>query len=138
MIAVDIQDMVQVDGSITLEYSDIRSHHTQRTILDILAGEKADLVMSDMAPKASGIKSMDHEIIIELCAVALKFSLGILHEEGTFLCKIWQGQDQRKLEAAIKKFFSTVKVVKPNASRMDSAEVFLLAKNFQGVKGRPS
>ena len=131
VIGVDIQHMAPVEGATILYNSDFTTLETQEKILKILEGRKVHTVMSDMAPNATGLKSMDHELIIALCLSALKFSLPVLKDGGTFLGKIWQGNQQARLESLMKTFFKTVRVVKPNASRNDSAEVFLLARNFK-------
>lgn len=98
--------------------------------MKILNGRPVDVVLSDMAPKASGQKYLDHECIVALCFSVLRFSQTVLKPGGSLLCKLWQGSEQQSLEVAMRKLFENVKVVKPNASRKDSAEIFLLCRNF--------
>ena len=124
--------MNPLDGCITLSKSDFTSVDTQKKIKDILKGAKADAVVSDMAPNACGLKDLDHDNIIDLCVSVLDFSYPVLKENGVLLCKLWQGSRQSYLESLLKRSFSSVKLVKPKASRDDSAEIYLLARNFIG------
>ncbi|CAH1785831.1 unnamed protein product, partial [Owenia fusiformis] len=132
VIAVDIQRMGPIEGATVLSQSDFTTPKTQKKILDLLGGNLVGSVISDMAPKATGIKSLDHECIIELCRAALTFSTKVLKPGGTFLCKIWMGAEQSLLEEEIRKHFVTLHKVKPPASRGDSAELFLLGRQFKG------
>ena len=69
-------------------------------------------------------------MIVRLCLEGLKFSSKVLKEGGTYLCKLWQGGDWPKLEATLKICFSDVRIIKPQASRSDSAEIFALSRKF--------
>jgi 23S rRNA (uridine2552-2'-O)-methyltransferase len=87
-----------------------------------------------MAPSSSGFKEMDHECIVKLSYSALKFCLKISKVGGFFITKIWDGGMRQKLESDLKIFYDKVQTVKPDASRSDSAECFLLARGFKGLK----
>ena len=121
--------MNPVSGATIISQSDFTATDTQDKIRQLLNGRQVDLVMSDMAPNATGVKSLDHELIIKLAAKALHFSISVLGVGGVFLTKIWQGDQQQAFENFIAKYFEKVQVVKPRASRVDSGEVFILAKN---------
>ena len=90
--------------------------------------------MSDMAPKASGNKELDHYNIIKLCFSVLKFSLAVLKPGGHLLVKLWQGAEQQQLQDICGQHFVKTNFVKPPASREQSAEVFLLAKDFKETR----
>lgn len=128
---MDLQHIVPISGATVLGNSDFTKKETTEKILKILGKNKVDIVMSDMAPNATGVKTMDHEVIIDLCVRTLIFSLTVLKTGGTFLCKLWQGSNQMALENLLKQGFDSVKYVKPPASRSDSAEGFYLARNFK-------
>lgn len=130
VVGVDLQVMMPVEGAILLPEHDFTAEETQRKLLQILKGNKVDVVISDMAPSATGVKHMDHEVILRLCLEGLKFSSNVLKEGGTYLCKLWQGGDWPKFEATLKVCFPDVRTVKPQASRSDSAEVFALSRKF--------
>ena len=130
VIGVDLQYMTPVEGAVILHEHDFTTEETQMKLYQILSGRKVDVVISDMAPNATGIKSMDHDLIVRLCLEGLKFSSNVLKQRGTYLCKLWQGDDVSKLQKTLSIFFPDVRIVKPLASRSDSAEIFLLSRNF--------
>ena len=130
VIGIDLLPITPIDGAILLSKCDFTEESTQDTIQQHLQHRKVDVVLSDMAPNASGVKQMDHGAIVKLCFSVLKFSVNHLKQGGTMVCKLWNGSEQEKLENTLSKFFSVVKPVKPVASRSESAEMFLLCKNF--------
>ncbi|XP_067130958.1 rRNA methyltransferase 2, mitochondrial [Centruroides vittatus] len=134
VIALDIIHVAPIDGVTILQEADFKNPSTQKKIIDILDGSNADIVLSDMAPRASGIKELDVTNIISLAYNVLQFSIRILSVGGSILCKVWDGDGVNDLEMNMKKFFSSVRRTKPPSSRMDSAELFLLGKDFKGVK----
>lgn len=133
VIAVDLLHISPILGAATFSQCDVTKEETKALLYKELNGSKADLVMSDMAPNASGVKDMDHDIIMKLGVEALKVALNTLTIGGVFLVKVWDGRDTKKLEATLAQFFNTVKRVKPPASRDDSAEVYVLALDFKGM-----
>ncbi|GAB1611012.1 rRNA methyltransferase 2, mitochondrial-like [Argonauta hians] len=134
VISIDKQFMVPVKGAITLSTMDFTKGQTQSKILEMLNGRKADIILSDMAPNTTGIRSMDHDLIIELCFSVLEFSHSVLQHDGALICKLWQGHEQKQLEKRLAEFFQTVKIIKPQASRGDSSEIFLLGKGYSPNK----
>jgi len=93
---------------------------------------KADVVLSDMAANATGHRQTDHLRVMALAEAAANFARQVLAPGGVFLCKVLQGGTETTLLAELKWDFSSVKHVKPPASRSDSAELYLLAKGFRG------
>ena len=83
-----------------------------------------------MAPSATGTPSLDHDMIIELCLSVLKFCTAVLGDNGCVVCKIWMGGDQEKIKHVMERMFRKVRFVKPEASRSDSAELFLVGQEY--------
>jgi len=92
---------------------------------------RADIVLSDMAPNASGQTNVDHMRIVLLVEAAFMFACEVLNEGGVFVAKVWQGGTENKLLEQIKRHFEVVKHAKPHSSRKDSAETFLVAMGFR-------
>jgi 23S rRNA (uridine2552-2'-O)-methyltransferase len=101
-------------------------------ILKIMLGGRADVVLSDMAANATGHRKTDHIKIVALVEAAVEFACEVLAPGGTFLAKVLQGGTEEALLGPLKRDFTTVKHVKPAASRSDSAELYLLATGFRG------
>lgn len=132
VIAVDLLPIAPINGAILFDRCDFTDPKTQKRILEFLGEKKVDVVLSDMAPNATGIQSLDHELIIKLCYSAFAFAYKVLKTDGLFLCKLWSGGEAEKLKTDLNKVFLNVKFVKPEASRKESAESFLLARGFKG------
>jgi len=98
-------------------------------------GGKADVVLSDMAANATGHKKTDHLRIIGLVELAADFACKALAPGGAFLAKVFQGGTENELLARLKRDFAVVRHVKPQASRADSSELYVLATGFRGCSG---
>jgi 23S rRNA (uridine2552-2'-O)-methyltransferase len=96
-----------------------------------LLGGAPDLVMSDMAPNTSGHRQTDHIRIIGLIEAAAAFAIANLKPGGAFVTKAFQGGEAAGVIRDLKKAFTEVKHVKPKASRIDSAEVYLAATGLK-------
>jgi 23S rRNA (uridine2552-2'-O)-methyltransferase len=133
VVAVDIQEMAEVAGVsfMVLDFLDPRAPE----LLCEKLGGPADLVMTDMAANATGHRKTDHLKIMALVEAAADFAASVLKPGGAFLAKVLQGGTEPALLARLKREFSTVRHVKPAASRADSAELYLFATGFRGVRG---
>ena len=129
VVAVDISPMEPVPGAIVLQ-GDCREVATVAAVKEALGGA-ADLVLSDMAPAATGHAQTDHLRIMALAEIAHESAVELLAPGGSFVCKVLQGGAQGDLLAALKCDFADVRHVKPPASRADSSEVYLVAQGFR-------
>ncbi len=130
VIAIDLLMMDPVPGVefMQLDFLDPSAPETLKTML----GGRADVVLSDMAANATGHRKTDHIKIVALVEAAAEFAHEVLAPGGTFLAKVLQGGTEAALLGPLKRDFTTVKHVKPQASRSDSAELYLLATGFRG------
>ena len=85
-----------------------------------------DLVLSDMAPKTTGIRMTDQARSMELCELALDVARRFLKKDGHFVCKLFHSDDFTKLRDEIKKSFVKCEAVKPDSTRKISKEIFLI------------
>jgi len=131
IIGIDYLEMDDVPGAIILQ-KDFTDEDAPDVLIAALAGQKADLVLSDMAAPTTGHKPTDHIRIIALVEMASEFAIDILAPGGTFIAKVFQGGTESQLLASLKKRFATTLHAKPPASRKDSAETYLIAKGFKG------
>jgi 23S rRNA (uridine2552-2'-O)-methyltransferase len=92
---------------------------------------KADVVISDASPNISGVWEVDHARQIDLANQALKLALEILRPSGNFFVKVFEGDLLNSFIKTMEKYFETVKVIKPKASRAKSSELFILAMNLK-------
>ena len=135
VVAIDILDMQPLAGVDALHLDFLDAAAPDR--LKALLGGPADVVLSDMAANATGHRKTDHLKIMALAEAAALFAREVLRPGGTFLCKVLQGGTEGTLLADLKRDFSTVRHVKPAASRADSAELYVLATGFRENRGEP-
>lgn len=88
--------------------------------------EPFDLVISDMAPKTTGIKSADQARSLELCELALATAVQFLKPGGHFVCKFFHSGDFGELRKSIQARFKKVEIVKPDSTRSMSKEIFFV------------
>ena len=131
VVALDLQEIDPVPGVTTLQADFMEDEGLARLCAE-LGDRKADVVLSDMAAPATGHKQTDHLRIMALCEAALDFAEEILAPEGRFLAKVLQGGTERELLDRLRRNFRTVRHVKPEASRLDSAELYVLATGYRG------
>lgn len=90
--------------------------------------EKFDVVLSDMAPKTSGVRELDQERSLDLAKQAFIIAKKKLKGNGNFVCKIFQGKDYPEFLNEVRKEFGFVKAVKPEASKSGSKEMYVIGK----------
>ncbi|KAL2100786.1 hypothetical protein ACEWY4_002547 [Coilia grayii] len=131
VVGVDLLHIAPLDGAHFLSNQDIASPATHAELQRILPGGLADVILSDMAPNASGFREMDHERLVSMCLSLLGLADVVLKPGGCLVCKYWDGGLARKLHQGLTEVFKEVKIVKPQASRKESAELFFLARLFK-------
>jgi len=128
VIAIDLLPIAPISG-VTVLKGDFR----EGMLLQALAGARAAVVLSDVAPNLSGIGNVDQARTLELTAAAIDFCFKGLKPDGVFLAKAFHGEAFESVLARLKSGFRKVKVVKPMASRGESAETYVLAWGLRGL-----
>ncbi|MGL4239591.1 MAG: RlmE family RNA methyltransferase [Beijerinckiaceae bacterium] len=135
VIGIDILPVEPIPG-VTLAERDFTDQDAPKRLRAMLreagAGDKVDAVLSDMAANTTGHRKTDHLKIIGLTELAIEFAKEMLKPGGFFLTKLFQGGETGEMIKALKKDFAEVRHVKPQASRADSAELYVLATGFRG------
>jgi 23S rRNA (uridine2552-2'-O)-methyltransferase len=126
-------DLLEMDALPAVEFiqGDFREESVLRDLEVALGDERADLVISDMAPNISGNRSVDQPRSMYLAELALDLCERALKQGGDFVCKLFQGEGSDAFIAAAKQRFARVRVMKPEASRSGSREVYLVARNYR-------
>lgn len=130
VVGLDLLEADPIAGAqlIQLDFTD---DSAPQRLEELLGGHKADIVMSDMAGNTTGMHSIDHLRIMGLLEMAYDFAVQILNPGGVFVAKIFQGGTENEFLAQMKRDFTTVKHAKPEASRKDSSEVYVVATGFK-------
>ena len=92
---------------------------------------KFDLVLSDIAPNTTGHQSTDHLKISQLIYEIIDRLQFILKNNGSFIFKIWKGEEEREIINKLKSLFNKVDYFKPKSSRQESSEIFIVSREFK-------
>jgi len=129
IISLDLKKMESIKNTIQIK-GDFTDLNIQKEVKALLT-KGLDVVMSDMAVNTTGIKNIDSIQTGELCKEAMNFSKEIISANGFFISKIFMGGTFNEIVALGKEIFKEVKVFKPQSSRKDSKESFIICKKIR-------
>ncbi|RLI22216.1 23S rRNA (uridine(2552)-2'-O)-methyltransferase [Candidatus Bathyarchaeota archaeon] len=134
ILGVDLKPIEPFDeDNILTIVADITDSRTPENIKNLLP-RPADVVISDVSPKISGIWEVDHARQIDLALNSLKIACKVLKKDGNFFVKVFEGDMLNDFMNKLKENFSYVKLVKPKASRAKSSEIYVLALGLRKNK----
>jgi 23S rRNA (uridine2552-2'-O)-methyltransferase len=131
VIASDILPMDSLAG-VEFVQGDFTENDVFEKILELLGADKADLVISDMAPNMSGVSDVDQPKSMYLVELALDMARETLKTGGNFAAKVFQGEGFDAYVKDARTSFKTVVIRKPDSSRARSREVYVVGKGFKG------
>ncbi len=131
VVASDILPMDSIAG-VEFVQGDFTEDSVFEELLSVMGDNKADLVISDMAPNMSGMADIDQPRSMYLIELALDMAQQVLKPGGVFVAKVFQGEGFEPLMKDARRLFQKVLTRKPDASRARSREVYLVAKGFKG------
>ena len=129
IVAVDLTPIELLAGARFLNL-DVLAEDAPQQIAEA-AGGPVDLVLSDMAAPTTGHAGTDHLRTIALAEAALDIAEAILAPGGGFVCKVFQGGSEKPLLDRLRRFFAKVRHAKPEASRRESSELYVIATGFR-------
>jgi 23S rRNA (uridine2552-2'-O)-methyltransferase len=136
VIALDLLPMQPISGIISMQLDFFSEEAKEAIIQQIKTNSprqsKCNVVMSDMAANATGNSNTDHLRIINLLEEALNLAIIVLAKNGSFIGKLFQGGSSQLIVQNLQQYFSKVSYFKPQSSRKDSSEVYLVATGFKG------
>jgi 23S rRNA (uridine2552-2'-O)-methyltransferase len=129
VVAIDLLPVDPIPGVDILQM-DFMDEAAPGHLTEML-GAPADVVLSDMAANTVGHRQTDHLRIVALVEAAAHFAVEVLAPGGTLLAKVFQGGTEGEVLRLLKRYFASVKHVKPAASRSGSSEMYVLAAGFR-------
>ena len=130
IFALDIIEMQPIKN-VSFIQGDFREEYVLHALENKLGDLKVDLVISDMAPNISGIKTKDQAGIIHLNELALDFSRNWMKPNGNLLVKSFVGEQYETFIDAARKVFNKVVTFKPKSSRDRSSEIFIVGQKMK-------
>ena len=126
-------DLLPMDSIAGVDF--IQGDFTEEDVFDellrLIENRPVDLVISDMAPNLSGNKAVDQPAVMYLAELAVELAEKVLTSKGVFIAKLFQGQGFDPFVLQVRTLFNGVSIVKPDASRSRSREVYLVAKGLK-------
>lgn len=130
VIAVDLLDMDPLPGVECIR-GDFRDEKLLDTLVAATGDGGADLVLSDMAPNISGVRSVDQPRAMLLAELAMDLATRVLKPGGSFVCKLFHGEGFDDFVREVRRHFESVTVRKPASSRPGSRETYLVARTYR-------
>lgn len=129
VIGIDLTVVNVKDPRFHFQQADIYTFDLAAFVKEKFGIDQVDVVLSDMAPKTTGIRSTDQTRSFDLCMMALDYAKKYLKKNGSFVCKFFHSEDFSLLSQEMKKIFGKVEVLKPDSTRKISKEIFLIGLN---------
>ena len=134
-VALEVNPKIEITA---IDILDLKINHPQinfykEDFLNFNYNQKKnyyDLILSDIAPNTTGHQSTDHLRITTMLFDIIELLEKVLVPDGAFITKIWKGSEEKEIINQLKKKFKFVSYFKPDSSRKDSAEIFIVARNF--------
>jgi len=130
VLAIDLLEIDSIPG-VKFFIQDFLAEDAAEKIIRELGEKKCDILLSDMAANTTGDHQTDHLRIIALLEESLNLAEKILRGGGVFVGKIFQGGSSDEILKKLRANFSSVKYFKPDSSRKDSSEAYLVASGFK-------
>ena len=132
LVGCDLLKVEEVAGAKLFGNMDFTHEQSQKVLIEAVENRPFDLVISDMAPNASGVKTLDHDRLMKLAFQVKDFCLNHGQIGTSMVIKVWQGNLLDPFVKMLKKnHFQNISLFKPKASRADSAEVYIIAQNLK-------
>ncbi|MBT5004263.1 MAG: 23S rRNA (uridine(2552)-2'-O)-methyltransferase RlmE [Porticoccaceae bacterium] len=131
--ALDILPMDPIAG-VDFIQGDFTEEAIFTQLIDLIGNRAVDLVISDIAPNLSGNKAVDQPAMIYLAELGVDLANRVLSKNGVFIAKLFQGQGFDPFVQQVRTLFNGVSIIKPDASRSRSREVYLVAKGLKAKK----
>ena len=134
-VALEVNPKIEITA---IDILDLKINHPQinfykEDFLNFNYNQKEnyyDLILSDIAPNTTGHQSTDHLRIATMLFDIIELLEKVIVTDGSFITKIWKGSEEKEVINKLKKKFKLVSYFKPDSSRKDSAEIFIIAREF--------
>jgi 23S rRNA (uridine2552-2'-O)-methyltransferase len=138
VLGIDLQPIkITLPNSVFLA-ADLRDLNLDDVFKEYGFAPPFDVVLSDMAPKTTGIKLQDQLRSVELCELALECAEKFLKKGGTFVCKLFHSEEFEGFRKKLKDRFGKIDILRPQSTRKESKEIFFVATLFKAQKPEPA
>jgi 23S rRNA (uridine2552-2'-O)-methyltransferase len=129
LLGIDLQPIRLTLPNSQFITADLREVQLEKIMAESGVNPPFDVVLSDMAPKTTGIRLTDQTRSFELCELALNLADRFLKPKGHFICKLFHSSDFEKFRNLVKVRFERIEILRPKSTRKESKEIFFIALN---------
>lgn len=133
VVGVDLLEIAPITGVEFLQ-GNFHDDQIRDKIVSTFQGQKADVILSDMAASSCGMSDVDHIRLIALLEAVYQFSFDMLKPGGSFVAKVLRGGTEHNLLGQLKQSFVKISHFKPKSSRQESSELYVIAQGFRPKK----
>lgn len=131
VLGIDLEPIRLTLPNTTFVQADMRDLNLPEIMAQAGIAPPFDSVLSDMAPKTTGIRITDQARSVELCELALETAEKYLKPGGNFVCKLFHGEDFEEFRNKLRARFARVEVLRPKSTRKESKEIFFICMSYQ-------
>lgn len=132
VLGIDLQSIKLTLPNTAFIQADMRDLNLEKIMTENGISPPFDVVLSDMAPKTTGIRITDQARSLELCELALSTALRFLRHRGSFVCKMFHSDEFEGYRKLLREHFERVEVLRPKSTRKESKEIFFIAIQRKG------
>lgn len=134
VVGVDLQAIAPLPSRVVVTIvGDVLDSHTRERVVAACGGT-ADVLLSDLAPKLTGIRAQDAARANALADCVVLFAQQVLKPGGTLILKMFMSGDLTRRGTELRALFQNVRLVRPEATRRESAEIYAVARGFHGPR----
>jgi 23S rRNA (uridine2552-2'-O)-methyltransferase len=134
VIGIDLQPIKITLPNAVFVTADMRDYNLETVMREHEIPPPFDVVLSDMAPKTTGIRITDQTRSMELCELALATAEKFLRPRGTFVCKMFHSEEFEVFRKLLRERFQRIEILRPKSTRTGSKEIFFIALVYQSRK----
>ncbi len=131
LLAIDLQPIRLTLPNAHFEVADLLTVNFEELFARYEMGSGIDVVLSDMAPRTTGIRITDQARSLELSEMALAIAARTLKKSGSFVCKLFHGAEFEAYRKQLQSSFEKVSILRPKSTRKESKEIFFIAQGFK-------
>ncbi len=138
VLGIDLARIALTIPNAVFVQADMRELDLDKTMAEAGIAPPFDVVLSDMAPKTTGVRVTDQTRSLELSELALATAERFLRPKGTFICKLFHSEEFEEYRDLLRTRFERVEVVRPKSTRKESKEIFFVALKYRGGADTPN
>ncbi|MCX7958041.1 MAG: RlmE family RNA methyltransferase [Deltaproteobacteria bacterium] len=133
VVGVDLVSVAPAGSNVFVIKNDFTNPEVIKEMLGFTGGRRFDVILSDMAPKTTGIQFRDSFLSFRLAEAAYISARELLKSGGNILIKVFEGEELHGLIERLKKSFEFLHLNRPESTRKGSKEIYIIGKQYRSL-----